>query len=255
MTVTCLLRIIYPDSVVIGANAAISVIFSVGVFAFWVHSILFTSNFVRLAIGQARIKDAKTRERINELERRSRNIFPLLFALDAIACVMPIAMTGATDRTTVYIMALIHYMFLAFLICILGLWLLPTLIGPLVIDIEAAISLRDRGTDTGAVLLQITKKMKLFLADLRIQSLANCVFAGFFGGWPMLQSFTSYWLPIAWTSAAFITITSLHAERPIVRNATSKNVLASSSNSPDRTLDSDSVRANSQRLNVSTVVL
>ena len=216
MTTTCALRVSQPESMIIGTNVAISVLFGLGAFSFWIHVLLFTSNFVRLSINQARMKSERARERIDDLERRASRIFPVLILLDAIACVMPVAMTAASSRTTVFILALIHYFFLAVLIGILGIWLLPRIVKPLIADLEEAASHLNGGSSEYAnVFAQIAKKLKLFQTDVRTQALANFLFAALFGGWPMLQSFTSYWLPIAWSSAGFILLGSLHADRPV----------------------------------------
>jgi hypothetical protein len=208
-----ILRASHVDTLAIGSNAVLTVLFSLGTASFWVSGHLTVYTFVVFQSKQA-TKGFLKRE-FALLVHRLRVFIPISASLAVVACMFPLGMLNATDESQVFSFGAAHYLILAVLIFNCACVYIPILLRPLEKDIRLAISANTSATAVSSY-SQILQKLIQFRMDLRNQAVGNVITALLFGAWPFLQNrASSYWLPLAWVSAAFVAGKDLYVLMPV----------------------------------------
>jgi len=119
--------------------------------------------------------------------------------------------------------------------------MIPMVINPIRKDIRGLISgmedARVSNTKDEARYKKLESRMGLVVKEVRNQSFINLPTALIMGCWPLLQSFSSYFLPIPWLSAGAVCCVCLLAGAPTERRSCLKalHVVASSTAQQDNT--------------------
>lgn len=211
MLITGSLRASAPERV-IGTDTAVTVFFFIGSTACWIAAHVFIYSFISLAIKQTRVVREADEERILLHMRMS---LPVSSTISTIACIMPLAMLGSSSEPVTSALATTHYVVLAVSLCIAGLWLAPSFVGLLMVHINDVTS-QQAGNTKNQVLAKISAKMRRFQTELRNQVVSQLALACLMGFWPFLQvSGSSYFLPFAWSSGAFIHALGMYLHLPV----------------------------------------
>ena len=124
-----------------------------------------------------------------------------------------------SNRWTMFAFACIHFVGCAAALCLLGLFIVPSLIGPLVKEMKDALAVGPSGnvnySSSAEQIKIVVKKFEFLLAELRRQSFLNILLALMFGTWPYLQQMSSYFLPLAWMFCLPMMIMALYSNVPV----------------------------------------
>jgi len=69
-------------------------------------------------------------------------------------------------------------------------------------------------SEAGRQQIKNVKDKLVFINDDRAAVVVNVLAAGVFGSWPAAQSFSCYWVPLAWCSAAMAIVQSVRMFLP-----------------------------------------
>jgi hypothetical protein len=230
-----------PTNTAIGTFAPTTVLFALGSTMFWLSALQFVYLFLQVAVSQARMK-ANARVSL-EAMLRSLNIgLPILGVFAVLANMCVVGMMGATTQSTMYALGLVHYTILALCMVVLGAWLIPKFVNPLVADLEESAQSSQSGGgarspnhqsknhDQTAKVRSVLAKLKRFRVELRNNNLVNLPLSLAVGCWPWLQSQSSYFLPIPYITTALLTALALYVEFPVYSVKTSEGAAGRGNN-------------------------
>jgi hypothetical protein len=210
LVILSIIRASSPQTTAIGTYVPSTVLFSIGSGGFWFGGLLFLHSFLSVASSQVRFKP-NARTSFARIQAQLRIGFPLIFLGVAVALLCVLCMLAAQSASSMYALALVHYVLLGLSMLSLGAFLIPMLINPLILDLSESLSM---GADTSKI-RQILSKLTRFKSELRSQNLLNFPVAIMFGCWPWLQMQSSFFLPLAYISTAVLTALALYIEFPV----------------------------------------
>ena len=217
----------------IGTSAVVTVLFVAGTGLFWAYMLIFTRHILAIALNQLRVQTEEAKAHANHAIAVLRYGFPVILVIIEFFSLVPIFLLASLNPTTWYAIIFVHYEGLAFTCVFLAIYLFPVLMRHVIRDLDAAVT---RGQAMGldmAQLQTVQKKLKRVMVDVRNQALFNICFASPFGVLPGLQQIGTYWTPVAFTSAAAVSMVSLYLEMP-VRNSKSSTLPKNSSQDSSR---------------------
>jgi hypothetical protein len=211
-----------PLGTPIGTHAGATILFCLGASCFWMYSVLFTKTMLEISLKQARMNDTESNQRITRVIDFLRGKGLLVLAgLLVLVCWFPIFMLATTSAWTMYGLGVVHYMGLVIACLVLGVYVTPTTISPIVRDMQAAIT-RARGMNQDVEQLTVVAgKLDRLTTDFKNQAVFNVLFASPFGLWPLLQHLSCYWLPVAFTASALVSMQGIWAEMPVRKTKSS----------------------------------
>jgi hypothetical protein len=214
-----------PLGTPIGTHPGSTALFCLGASLFWTFTLWSTKTFLEMSLKQARMYNTESQQRVNRLmDILHGKGLAILAGMIVLVCWFPILMLATTDEWAVYGLGVVHYIGLVLAALFIGLLAAPSLVPPIISDIEAAIARsRSMNQDTEQ-LTTVAGKLKRLVLTTRNQGIFNAVFASPFGLWPLLQHLSCYWLPVAFTAGALGVMQGLYTEMPVRRNKSAQRV-------------------------------
>jgi len=216
-----ILRASNPTDSGIGYRPASTVLFCAGASLFWAYGLQFTGNLIVISLKQTKMQDENAQKRAISIIRRTQIALPYLLFIVVVICILPMFMLATSDPWVMYGLGAAHYEGLAFSAMFVGAILSPMILSPFLKDLSDAIS-RAKSMRMDTLQLEtVSAKLYRIKIDLRNQGLFNLIFASPFGLFPFLQHLSSYWLPIAFICAAFVSSLAMWLELPVKRGPSS----------------------------------
>ena len=210
------LRAANPGTRTIGTDPAATVLFGLGGSVYWTAIHVFILGFIEVVHRQA-LRFRQGSARILPLEQ-IRVAISTTCALVILFSMAPLGMLTANDASRFLVFGAMHYVGLGSSALLLGLLVVPYYIRKLQNEVKSgrrAIMENVNGNTTVA-LDALLFKLKRFDAELRKQVFPQFAVATIFGLWPFLQVHgSSYWIPMAWTMATFISSLGMYLNSPI----------------------------------------
>jgi hypothetical protein len=215
MTLGCL-RASNVDGKIIGTSVDVTVLFSISTSAFWIYTNSFAYDFLQLNVLQAKMKDENTRKQVQKVFGMLKFVMPFCSIFSTVTCCLPLGMLNNNNIDQVTGLATSHYA-LSGIVILIQAPLVVGMIVPVIGDLKEAATLMNSNStgqsDADAKLKALLAKLTTFKTNTINNALINVTLAGLFC-WPYLQRQSSIFLPIAWSSCAFILVDSMHTLNP-----------------------------------------
>jgi hypothetical protein len=226
ISVMAILRAASPQTTAIGTYVPTTVLFAIGSGTFWSGALLFVYAFLTLTASQVKFKP-DSRVSFARVQAQLRWGFPLIGLAMGVAELSVLCMLAAQSRTSMYVLALVHYVLLGLSMAVIGAWLIPKFVTPLIHDLSESLA---SGGGESAKIRVLLLKLKRFKIELRNQNLFNLPIAVAFGAWPWLQQQSVFWLPVPYITTALLIALALYIEFPV----TTKHASSMQSSPNDR---------------------
>ena len=223
------LKVVDPETYLIGQNIIITLLFCFGTFAFWSGCIMFVKNLSEFYRRKVQMLYAEGGRRTLAFPMR------FVFVCNALGCLSPLGCLVAPDVCTVF--ALSHYFLLAFIIVALGLYwnrsFSTTFLNALVeVDEFAKKDGGAKSTGSGTDLARLIGWVR-FLKDQTVQMAIGNFFIAVIMAWPFMLRKASYQLAIAWLSSIGVAFGGMSILNDSIRKQKSKSSSKSGSKQGD----------------------
>jgi len=217
-----LTRAAAPEHTAVGTNIATSFLFTVGMFCTYSMSLPVVTTFIGILLRQSKMKRLDAQAHIDRIAKVAASFMPIHMALNAAASVMPVLMLLATSRSAMFGFAAAHYWLCTVMLALVGLVVHPRCVQPLLDDLNEAMNLSSV-SEAGRQQIKDVKDKLVFIKDDRVVVVVNVLAAGMFGSWPAAQSFSCYWMPLAWSSASLAIVQSVRMFIPTAATVSSRH--------------------------------
>lgn len=198
----------------IGQDTLITILYSIGVMGFSLGVTLFLSVFLDLNMKQVMIR--RNKDVLKQLYIHLSLIIPVFGTLLFIGALLPIGMLFTLSTEFMYGLVLGYYVIAGTVLLVFASFILPRLLKSLLKELEPSDSTSLQGTDveTRNKMNNLHSSIQWTLRIMRLNVIPNVLPRYLMGCWPLLQSGSSYWLPVTVVIALCITSVMVRIVNP-----------------------------------------
>lgn len=212
----------------IGQHTLITISYSCGVMGFSVGVTLFLIVFLNLNMKQMMIR--KNKDVLSDLYARLNWVLPAFGCMLFTSALLPIGMLFASSKEVMYGLVLGHFVLAGTVVLVFASCVSPWLLTSLLKELEPSEtnSLSTTDIETRNKMNNLHARIDWTLRSMRMNVLPNVLPQYLMGCWPLLQTGSSYWIPVTLTIAMFITFAHVKIVLPDIglcfrRGVPSKN--------------------------------